>query len=191
MSSTKVIYIDDRPDPYISQYLIEKYEELYEELNFDSEMTYENLLITLSKFCPCILLIDSKLFENNNAGCKFTGEEFMMILRNKYPYCEIFIITQNDDYCENIGAILKYRYNDDETYFNYYNKILLPLLKQAEVKIEVYRSLIEKMSSNKTFDDFVIEKIKDSINGINNYSDLKTDDIDRLVEAFRELKEKI
>ena len=191
MSSTKIIYIDDRPDPYVSQYLLENYKESYVELVFNSEMTYENLLMALSKFSPCILLIDSKLFVNNNVVFKFTGEELMMILRNKYPYCEVFIITQNDDCYDNIGAILKYRCNDNETYSNYYNEKLLPILENANNRIEVYCSIIEKMALNKTFDDFLIEKIKDSINGINNYSDLKTEDIDRLVDAFRELKEKI
>ena len=86
---------------------------------------------------------------------------------------------------------MKYRCNDNETYSNYYNEKLLPKLENANKRIEVYCSIIEKMSLNKTFDDFLIEKIKDSINGINNYSDLKTEDIDRLVDAFRELKEKI
>lgn len=191
MSSTNIIYIDDRPDPYVSQYLLENYKESYVELEFNSGMTYENLLMTLSKFSPCILLIDSKLFVNNNVVLKFTGEELMMILRNRHPYCEVFIITQNDDCHDNIGAILKYRCNDNETYSNYYNEKLLPILENANKRIEVYCSIIEKMSLNKTFDDFLIEKIKDSINGINNYSDLKTEDINRLVDAFRELKEKI
>lgn len=188
MSSIKIIYVDDRPDKYVSQYLLENYKEFYEEITFTND-TYENLLITLSKKAPFVLLIDSKLFENNNAGCKFTGEELMLILKKQHPFSEIFIITQNAN-CE-FDAILKYRYTDFESYNIYYNKKLLPFLKKAEEKIELYFKIIEKMSMNTAFDHFLIEKIKDSIVGINNYNNLKAEDIDRLVEAFKELKEKV
>lgn len=185
-----IIYIDDRPDIMLSEYLKATFKGRYKEIVFNSSTEFETLFNIIRHEIRSVILIDSKLFENSNAGNKFTGEEFMMVIKEQLPFIEIIIITQNDDYCEDIGAILKYRLSDIEEPNHYYATKLFPAIEISIKKIIAYEYISNKMTGNSpVFDAYIIEKIKNSINGISDYNSLNVGDIDRLIEAFKEFKE--
>ena len=86
MEKIKISYIDDLIDTNLSKYLdnysLEGYEIESMEIKFKTDKGYESLLNNSNIRISNIVLIDSKLFENNNANQgKFTGEEFKIILK--------------------------------------------------------------------------------------------------------------
>ena len=99
----KLVYIDDDRDEAISAYLEddyqnEEYDVEYREIRFEDDNDYETLLDSPEVVSANVILIDSRLFENDNIRCKgkFSGEEFRMILRKVFPFIEVLVISQNE-----------------------------------------------------------------------------------------------
>ncbi|SCY97923.1 hypothetical protein SAMN05720606_11469 [Paenibacillus polysaccharolyticus] len=196
MDSIKIIYIDDDPDESISEYLQEKYEhqdfiKYYEEVPFKSEEGYDNLLSNPLITEANIILIDSKLFENGSVVTgKFSGEEFKVILKKMFPFIEVLVISQNEPN-EDYGTLQKYRSNPDETGIEYYARNLKGHLDDLVENITIYRNIANKLSQNDGIDRFLIEKITESLNGVSQYDELTTEDIDQLILAFKELQREL
>ena len=138
-----------------------------------------------------IIFIDSKLFENNTAvQGKFTGEEFKLILKKYFPFIEVFVITQNDiepDYAK----IAKYDINKAESANIYYWNTIPLHIKEAISKIQESRLLLKKIEENKQLEAYIIEKIANSLNGINLYDELSKQDLDEIITLFKEIQESI
>lgn len=185
----KIIYVDDCLELDLSKYLYKKFSNDYEEIEFQN-MTYDDLYTKLKTKIPYILIIDSQLFINRSVLKKFSGEEFKVILKKLSPYSETIVLTQNDNYNE-IGAVRKYRVEDGDA-ANYYESALFGKIVEAQENINIYQKIIDKMSiEDGTFDTYLLEQIKNSISGIDEYDLLKIADVDRLVEAFKALKEEM
>ena len=76
-----LVYIDDDRDEAISSYLEDsyrndKYEVRYQEVEFEVNKGYEGLLDSPEVASANVILIDSRLFENDSVKCKgkFSGE---------------------------------------------------------------------------------------------------------------------
>lgn len=125
-----LVYIDDDRDEAISAYLEEdyksdKYDVEYYEIEFEGDKGYESLLDSPEVASANVILIDSRLFENDriqNKG-KFSGEEFRMILRKVFPFIEVLVISQNGEN-KDFEIIPKYRSGSSETSTEYYDRVL-------------------------------------------------------------------
>lgn len=189
-----LVYIDDERDEAISAYLEDgyrndRYDVRYQEVEFDVQKGYEGLLDSPEVAAANVILIDSKLFENNNVECKgkFSGEEFRMILRKIFPFIEVIVISQNGEN-RDYEIIPKYRSGSSETSDKYYERVLKEKIDVSIERVITFRNISKKLENNKEIEKLLVERTVDSLNGINNYDGLTKDDIDNLIDAFKSLE---
>lgn len=191
-----LVYIDDNRDEGISSYLDDvddgykndKCDVVYKEIPFKAEEGYESLLNSQDVASANIVLIDSKLFENDNIKCKgkFSGEEFRIILKKVFPFIEVLVISQNGE-DKNLGIIPKYRNESSVSEKEHYEKYLKVQLDERINRVFIFRNISERLESNKGIEKFLVEKVIDSLNGINDYENLSKQDIDKLITAFKKI----
>ena len=196
MENINILYIDDDFQPQLSQYLDNKYSQkengfTYDELEFTADTTLAELLNNSKISNANIVLLDSRLFQNTNVGEeKFSGEEVKTILQKYLPFVEILIITQNDS-VDGYDFIKKFKSSRTQTnHCEYYDRELNDKIENAIKKINAYRLVFSKIASSGRFDEPIINKLKDSIEGILEYDELRKSDIDDLIKAFKELESK-
>lgn len=197
MESIKLVYIDDTPDPVFSRFLdnlrpIHKYPEYsinYEEIIFPPQEDYEYLLNHEYVKSANIIIIDSWLFENRTATSnKFTGEEFKFVLQKLYPYIEVLVISQKQDE-DGIHKLSKYskRYGSDP--LAYYNSTARGYIEVAIINVIQNRKLAKKLTENSTWEVLLKERVLGTLAGVQPYDELKKEDIDKLIAAFKEIQE--
>lgn len=189
-----LVYIDDDRDEAISAYLEEDYQNdyydvEYQEIEFEGDKGYESLLDSPEVASANVILIDSRLFENDSIKCKgkFSGEEFRMILRNIFPFIEVLVISQNGEN-KDFEIIPKYRSGSSETSKQYYDRVLKDKMDESIKRVITFRNISKKLENNKGIEKFLVEKAVDSLNGINHYEDLSKEDIDTLIAAFQSMQ---
>lgn len=196
MSVIRIVYIDDELDTNISRYIAKEYkhekvEITYNEKKFNSVDGYESLIKDDCVKESNIILIDSKLFENNKVNNdKFSGEEFKMILKKVFPFIEVIVITQNE-LEEEYGTFSKYKGREYGTAQEYYSNKLKKVLDEAIKSVTIYRNIADKLKNNAGIDKVLIEKILNSLEGKAEYDELTTNDIDNIINAFREIERDI
>ena len=194
MEKIKLIYVDDKIDLYVSRYLLNNSDILnydYEEITYSNKFTYENFLEKENFQKSDIIILDSMLFENNNSkNNKITGEELGVIIKKIFPFKEILIITQNQDkseYCD----LNKFNSNFyEKNYESFFENEWLPSLKKAINKIILYKKIMNNIKIKDYMDTVLYEKINNSICGISIYDELKESDINNLIKAFQEMRDK-
>lgn len=195
MEKINMLYIDDSPEGALERYL-EKYERKdyeieYSEIIFKPNDGYESLIKSPVVQASNIIFIDSRLFENRNAADgKFTGEEFKIILKKYYPFIEVIVISQNE-IDSDLETISKYNPQSGKTASEYYAETLPRYIEQAIRNIQEYRRIAVIMESNTSWESVLKEKIFNSLQGIGTYDELSKEDIDQLIEAFKEIQEKL
>ena len=106
MEEYNLLYIDDDIDSQLSEYLDKDLKNALQsdivlnisEHEFKPAEGYKSLLENPQVATANIILIDSRLFENNSAtDGKFSGEEFKIILKKQFPFIEVVVITQNGE----------------------------------------------------------------------------------------------
>lgn len=195
MTTLKILYIDDNPEPALAKYLDKYYSTAcdfdYSDIKFNPDEGYESLINNPEVKSSNIIFIDSRLFENRNAITgKFTGEEFKIILKKYFPFIEVIVITQNevnDDY----KTISKYDPKSGKSPEEYYGEKLPILLEQSIRNIFEVRKIASEMAKNTSWEKVMIEKIVNSVNGQGTFDELTKNDIDNVIDMFRELQEKI
>lgn len=194
MDNFRVVYIDDHIDPTLSRYLGKEYDNkneiVYTEIEFDPSHGYQSLLTNPDVKSANIIFIDSQLFENKSANhSDFTGEEFKLILKKLYPFIEVIVITQNDIDVE-ITAIKKY---DSLKYKNsakeYYDHVIPKIIMDSYNTIKQYEYLAKKVERNDSWSIILKEKVLGTLKGCDTYDELKTEDIDKIIEAFNKIQE--
>lgn len=188
-----LVYIDDDRDEAISAYLEDdyrnnKYEVKYQEIEFEGNRGYEDLLDSPEVASANVILIDSRLFENDSIKCKgkFSGEEFRMLLRKVFPFIEVLVISQNGEN-RDFEIIPKYRGGSSETSKEYYDRVLKNKIDESIDRVITFRNISKKLKDNKGIEKFLVEKAVDSLNGISDYEDLSKEDIDKLITAFQSM----
>ena len=183
-----LVYIDDDRDEAISAYLEDVYQNdnyvvKYQKVGFEGSKGYEALLDSPEVASANVILIDSRLFENDSIKCKgkFSGEEFRMILRKVFPFIEVLVISQNGE------IIPKYRSGGTETSKEYYERVLKGKIDESIKRVVTFRNISKKLENNKGIEKFLVEKAVDSLNGINDYEDLSKEDIDKLITVFQSM----
>lgn len=189
-----LVYIDDDREEAISAYLeddyrSDNYDVEYQEVKFEGDKGYESLLESPEVASANVILIDSRLFENDSIKCKgkFSGEEFRMILRKVFPFIEVLVISQNGEN-KDFEIIPKYRSGSSETSKEYYERVLKSKIDESIKRVITFRNISKKLESNTGIEKFLVEKTMDSLNGINDYEDLSKEDIDKLITAFQSME---
>ncbi len=188
-----LVYIDDDRDEAISAYLEDVYQNdnyvvKYQKVGFEGSKGYEALLDSPEVASANVILIDSRLFENDSIKCKgkFSGEEFRMILRKVFPFIEVLVISQNGEN-KDFEIIPKYRSGGTETSKEYYERVLKGKIDESIKRVVTFRNISKKLENNKGIEKFLVEKAVDSLNGINDYEDLSKEDIDKLITVFQSM----
>lgn len=200
MNNTVVLsYIDDMPDPklsrYLDEYTNERVEITYKDLRFETANTYENLLDTQIVIESNIIVIDSRLFQNDNAGSgKFTGEEFEILLKRVRPYVEVIVITQNPIE-EGFDKVRKWQSSNSPTvtYKDFYDMNLKPRLDSSVDKILQFRAIMDKLlndDSDLSSSD-IVQSISDSLQGVFSYEMLNSEKIDELISVFEDVRKRV
>ena len=199
MDKFNVVYVDDDHQDGLSKYLhtycTEGYtnesdtiQGNYEAVEFNcGRETYKDLFQNKKITTANIIVIDSQLFEHSNAGSKFTGEEFRIILRKTFPYIEVIVITQTPVQ-KQYGIISKYKTTEDETEDDYYLRTLKDTLDKAMSSVLVFNNILSELKTDGTIDAVLVQKISSSLEGGNEYQELTKKNIDDLVENFQEIK---
>ncbi|WP_029875982.1 hypothetical protein [Streptococcus equinus] len=193
----KLIYIDDKIDLYLDEYLdkldCEKNLFRFKDFNFNSNKdNYRSLIESKEVKESDIIVIDSKLFENANVASdsKFTGEEFRLISKTSNPFREVIVISQNDN-LNHFGVLKKFDtkkgHSSSEDAEKFYDAELLPILKSTIKLIEVTRNSIQEMIENKESykDSLIVEKAHALIDKIPSYKDLTDDKINELIDFVK------
>jgi len=193
MELITMLYVDDKIDLYVSKYLNsysnDKADYKYSELKFENKYSYEDLLENNEIQKADILFLDSMLFENGNVqDNKISGEELGLIIKKIFPFKEIIVITQYQDKME-YSTLKKYNSNtydcDEDSFFqDNWNKEIV----NATKNIILNRNILKNISSKRYVEKYLFEKMENSINGLSNYDNLTTADIDSLIKAFEEMR---
>ncbi len=195
MDTITILYIDNDIDSYTSQYLRESLdigniEKIYSEHEFTSEETYESLIYYDEVKKADLIIIDSKLFENATVKeAKLTGEEFKLILKKVLPYKEVIVVTQNEP-PKKYQVLPKYRSDKTSDRTHFFNEKWLPVIKNAIKSVLEYKNLVHKIENNKNIDKHFLENIIMTLEGSYEYDLLKSEDITKLITAFKELEAK-
>ena len=194
MEQIEILYVDDKIDLYVSQYLRSYSKDnityKYSEFKFNSKHSYENLLECEDVKKADILFLDSMLFENRDVvNNKISGEELGLIIKKIFPFKEILVITQYQEKTD-YSALRKYNSStypcgDSMSFFkdNWEKEIV-----NATNNITLNRNILNNISSKHYVEKYLFEKIENSINGTSNYDDLTKKDIDNLINAFEEMR---
>ena len=196
MEPINLLYIDDDIDPILNKYLKDKYRHSkysihFHEREFNPAQGYESLLEDEQIREANVILIDSRLFENQTAvNGKFSGEEFKVVLKKLYPFIEVIVITQNgsDDELQIVG---KYNPSCGKSAMEYYADTLSEKINHAVDNVAQYRILANKEEENANWDPVLKEKVLGAVNGADAYDELKKADIDKLISAFQQIQEKL
>lgn len=197
MEQINLVYIDDTPDPTFSRFLDElkpvhsypDYSINYEEIIFTPQHDYEYLLKHDYVKNANIIIIDSWLFENRTATSnKFTGEEFKFVLQKLYPYIEVIVISQNQEH-DGIYKLSKYSKKDGRNPLDYYNSAARGFIETAIINVIENRILAQRLIANNTWETLLKERVLGTLSGTQAYDELKKEDVDKLIVAFKEIQE--
>lgn len=189
----RIVYIDDNPEPKLTKYLDGPFSTDYsidsKEVIFFPDDGYRSLLVDSRVKEANIAVIDSKLFENRvPRDGFFTGEEFLIVLRKLFPFIETIIVSQND-LTPGIEYVKKYEYSTDLTAEEYYDRFLKNHIISAIDNIRRYRYLADLVKDNDSWDELLKDKVLRTLNGYDEYDDLKKEDLDSIISAFRRIQE--
>ena len=194
INNVSLVYVDDNIQKQLSYYLSKKGFGEYNEIIFDNSLTYKDFLgfPTIKK--ANIIIIDSRLFENSIVGEeKCSGEELMLALRKVYPFVEVIVVSQNED-VDQIDILAKFhseRGTELKNAVDYYDKNLFPRIESAIRKIRIVKKIGDKISKSQYIDKYLVDNIKNSIDGIPEYDGLTKKDVDELILSFKELESKL
>ena len=192
-------YIDDKLDPLLVDYLytISENEHIfeYDEYNFDSSKdSYQSLLENTNISSSDIIIVDSKLFENEFADSKskFTGQELKIIYAIANPFIKIIVITQNNDLSK-YGVIKKFATSrecsgrEQEEANRYYDDVLRKEIETLIKNVKEVRNVSQLLSENilSYEDSLIVEKANNLISKIPSYRDLTDEKINELIDLIK------
>ena len=193
METINMVYVDDKLDLYVSEYLssLSSDEYLYkkEEIEFSKEDSYESMLSIEEIRTADILFLDSMLFENNRVnGNKLSGEELGFIIKKIFPYKEILVITQYQEKSE-FSSLKKY---NSKTFgrspAKFFKEHWEETILEASHNIVQNRKILEKLSSENYVEKMLLEKLEATMSGQVDYENLTKKDVDKLIESFEEMR---
>lgn len=194
-----ICYIDDRIDNILDRYLDEyckeqnqfnkfKYHLSFSDYTFSVTDNYKTLLSQSKINNANIIVIDSRLFENENSSLsKFTGEQFKIILKQILPFIKTIVISQNASTSESL-TVRKYQATGSKSPKEYYDEYLAPILKRnVTATIEEF-DVLNQLTLDNEVDPVLIGTIQSTISGIQDTALFEKEDLDKLIKLFNEVK---
>lgn len=201
-SDIKLTYIDDKLDSLLVEYLYSLSQEEkifeYDEYPFDSgKDSYQSLLENDAIASSDIIIVDSKLFENESAKSKFTGQELKIIFATANPFIQVIVITQNNNLAK-YGVIKKFatspgnKGREQEEANKYYDDVLRKEIDTAIVRVKEVRNISKLLLENSSSYEktLVVEKVHNLINKVPSYKELTDEKIDELIDIIKKDIEK-
>lgn len=197
-----ICYIDDRIDNILDRYLDvfckdynqtdkSKYHLIFSDYTFKSTDNYKTLLSNSMINRSNIIIIDSRLFENENSSLsKFTGEQFKIILRQILPFIKTIVISQNATNSDSL-TLKKFQTNGSmnlERSKEYYDKALAPILKRNILATIEEFEVLNQLTLDNEVDPVLVGTIQSTIAGIHDTALFEKEDLDKLIELFNEVK---
>ncbi|PJN89606.1 hypothetical protein [Bacillus sp. mrc49] len=197
-----ICYIDDRIDNILDRYLDVfckehnqtnefKYHLAFSDYTFESTDNYKTLLSNSIINSSNIIIIDSRLFENESSSLsKFTGEQFKIILRQVLPFIKTIVISQNASSSDSL-TIRKFQANgsmDLAEAREYYDKYLAPKIKRNILSIIEEFEVLNQLTLDNEVDSVLIGTIQSTIAGIHDTALFEKEDLDKLIGLFNEVK---
>ncbi|MCY7961515.1 hypothetical protein [Bacillus inaquosorum] len=198
-----ICYIDDRIDNMLSRFLdgycIEqnqlksfKYDLAFSEYTFEKKDNYKTLLSNSIINKSNIIVIDSRLFENESSNLsKFTGEQFKIILRQILPFIKTVVISQNATGSDSL-TVQKFQSsgldNNIECSQKYYAEKLTEILNVSILETIEEFEVLSQLESDNEVDSVLIGTIQTTIAGIQDTALFEKEDLDKLIELFNEVK---
>ena len=138
-----------------------------------------------------VILIDNHLFEERAAHSgRFSGKQFKVILRKLLPFVEVVIITADETIVE--GRIVRKHNSKQASDPNvYYDSNLACLLDEAIDEVLEFKGFAADLIQSLDVERMLIEKIQNSIQGNDSYDSLTTQDVNELINTFKELKRSV
>lgn len=196
-SDIKLTYIDDKLDSLLVEYLysLSQEEQIfeYDEYPFDSgKDSYQSLLENDAIASSDIIIVDSKLFENESAKSKFTGQELKIIFATANPFIQVIVITQNNNLAK-YGVIKKFATtretsgNEQSKADQYYGGVLRKEIDTAIVRVKEVRNISKLLLENSSSYEktLVVEKVHNLINKVPSYKELTDEKIDELIDIIK------
>ncbi|MED4732428.1 MULTISPECIES: hypothetical protein [Aneurinibacillus] len=197
-----ICYIDDRIDNILDRYLDVfckdynqmdefKYHLAFSDYTFKSTDNYKTLLSNSTINSSNIIIIDSRLFENENSSLsKFTGEQFKIILRQILPFIKTIVISQNATNSDSL-TLKKFQTNGSmnlERSKEYYDEALAPILKRNILATIEEFEVLNQLTLDNEVDPVLVGTIQTTIAGIHDTALFEKEDLDKLIELFNEVK---
>jgi len=166
--------------------IYKEYEFKYESYKFKPGDDYKKLLDNEVVSKANIIVIDSRLFENENSLLsKFTGEQFKIILRQVFPFIKTIVISQNGG---NDDSLTVEKWKGFIQSKDHYHQHLLPILiRNILSTIEEHRILSQLTLENEV-DPVLIGTIHNTISGMVDTALFEKQDLDELINLFKEVK---
>lgn len=203
MKIINICYVDDLIDIMLSRFLHEycekinsddstEYELKSDEYTFNSTDNYKTLLANPLVNSANILIIDSRLFENEKSELsKFTGEQFKIILKQVLPFIKTIVISQNEP-TPISQTVAKYKsvsgLQNRNLSQEYYEHNLEPIIKECIVSTLEEISVLEQLDEENEVDPLLLATIHSTISGIHDTALFEKEDLDKLIELFNEVK---
>lgn len=192
METIKIVYVDDKLDPYVSKYLsslsLDEYLYQKKEIKFSTRDSYKSMLSKQEIRMADILFLDSMLFENNAVdGNKLSGEELGFIIKKMFPFKEILVITQYQEKSE-FSSLKKYNKTFGTSSDNFFKQYWEEIILQASHNIVQNRKILERLSSENYVDKMLLEKLESTMSGQVDYENLTKKDVDKLIKSFEEMR---
>lgn len=192
METIKIVYVDDKLDPYVSKYLsslsLDEYLYQKKEIKFSTRDSYKSMLSKQEIRMADILFLDSMLFENNRVdGNKLSGEELGFIIKKMFPFKEILVITQYQEKSE-FSSLKKYNKTFGTSSDNFFKQYWEEIILQASHNIVQNRKILERLSSENYVDKMLLEKLESTMSGQVDYENLTKKDVDKLIKSFEEMR---
>lgn len=197
-----ICYIDDRLDNILDRYLDVfckdynqtneyQYHLVFSDYTFKNTDNYKTLLSNSMINSSNIIIIDSRLFENENSSLsKFTGEQFKIILRQILPFIKTIVISQNATNSDSL-TLKKFQTNGSinlERSKEYYDEALAPILKRNILATIEEFEVLNQLTLDNEVDPVLVGTIQTTIAGIHDTALFEKDDLDKLIELFNEVK---
>jgi len=163
------------------------YEFKYNGYRFEKEDDYKSLLNNELISNANIIVIDSRLFENENSYLsKFTGEQFKIILRQVLPFIKTIVISQNGGKEDSLTVE---KWKGEISSKEHYHKQLLPKLISYILSTIEEHKILHQLTEENEVDEFLIGTIHNTIAGIVDTALFEKRDLDELIKLFKEVKD--
>ena len=202
-----IVYIDDEPDPYLTRYLAEEFDNkifsndklnppqevrlFYKECKYNPSKSYRTIFEDCRIKNADVIIADHRLYADDGLNAhKFSGSQFFLLAKLLLRHAEVLIITQEKERAGEL-VLRKYESTDSGDYNDakeFYNKKLREKVNSAIRRVIEERFICSEVSKNTEIEEVLKDRVNQMALKVESYSELSASDIDRLVQDFKVIK---